>query len=344
MTQTLRFLTETPEERSPLLPLPRDILSDVLRIIRFSGAIDLRTEFSAPWTIETLPCADFAAALQCPTKHIIPFHIVAKGNCWVKATNGICKALAPGDIIIFPHGDSHILGDRLDREPVSIDRLLPAPPWNEPPILKYGGGGEMTQLVCGFLQCEELLLHPFFKSLPPLMHIQTFAEPTTPLLETGVRYIIQEAECFKPGSMCLLTRLVELMFVEIVRDYMQQVPEQRFGWLSALNDPIIGQVLEWIHANPSHPWTVPKLAKQIGVSRSVLATRFTQLLGQPPIQYLNHWRLQLASHHLQNTDDGIGKVASLVGYESEAAFNRAFKRYVGMPPGVWRKRQCLTLY
>lgn len=339
MTQAPRFLTETPESRSDLLPLPRDILSDILRIIRFSGAIDLRTEFSAPWMIETLPCSDFAEALQFHPKHIVPFHIVAKGNCWVQANDGIRKALSQGDIIIFPHGDSHILGDQLDQEPVPVDQLLPAPPWNEPPILKYGGGGELTQLVCGFLQCEELLLHPFLKTLPALMHIRAFAEPTAPLLETGVRYIIQETECFRPGSMCLLTRLVELMFVEIVRNYMQNLPDQQVGWLSALNDPIIGQVLEWIHADPAHPWTVPKLANRIGVSRSALAIRFTQLLGQPPMKYLTQWRLQLASHQLQSTDESIARIATQVGYESEAAFNRAFKRYVGMPPGVWRNRR-----
>jgi AraC-like DNA-binding protein len=339
MTKALRFLTETPGSRSDLLPLPRDVLSDVLGVIRFSGAIDLRTEFSAPWIIETLPSSDFADALQSQTKHIVPFHIVAEGNCWVKAKGGIQKALSTGDIIIFPHGDSHILGDRLEREPVPIDRLLPASPWQEPPILKHGGGGELTRLVCGFLQCEELLLHPFLKTLPSLMHIRAFAEPTAPLLVTGVRYIIQETERFRPGSMCLLTRLVELMFVEILRSYMQSLPAQQVGWLSALNDPIVGQALDWIHADPAHPWTVPDLAKRVCVSRSALATRFTQLLGQPPMHYLIQWRLQLASHQLQTTNEGIAKIATQVGYESEAAFNRAFKRYVGVPPGVWRNRR-----
>lgn len=339
MTQALRFLTGTPESRSDLLPLPRDTLSDILRIVRFSGAIGLRTEFSAPWIIETLPWSDFADAIQSHTKNIVPFHIIAKGNCWVQASNGIRKALSQGDIIIFPQGDSHILGDRLDQKPVLVTQLLPAPPWNEPPVLKYGGGGEVTQLVCGFLQCEEPLLHPFLKTLPTLMHIQVFAESTTPLLEIGVRYIIQETTCFRPGSACLLTRLVELMFIEILRNYMQHLPDQQVGWLSALNDPIIGQALESIHADPAHSWTVSELAKQIGISRSALAARFTQLVGQPPMKYLTYWRLQLASRQLQYSDDSIAKIAIQVGYESEAAFNRAFKRHIGVPPGVWRDRK-----
>jgi AraC-like DNA-binding protein len=339
MTQALRFLTETPESRSDLLPLPRDTLSDILRIIRFSGAIDLRTEFSAPWIIETLPWSDFAGAIQPHTKNIVPFHIIAKGNCWVQANDGIRKALSQGDIIIFPHGDSHILGDRLDQKPVLVNQLLPVPPWNEPPILKYGGGGEVTQLVCGFLQCEEPLLHPFLKTLPSLMHIRGFAESTTPLLELGVRYIIQETACFRPGSACLLTRLVELMFIEILRNSMQHLPNQQVGWLSALNDPIIGQALESIHADPAHPWTVSELANKIGISRSALAARFTQFVGQPPMKYLTYWRLQLASRQLQYSDNSIAKIAIQTGYESEAAFNRAFKRHIGVPPGVWRDRK-----
>lgn len=316
-----------------------DILSEVLRTVRFSGAIDLRTEFSAPWMIETSSCADFADSIQSHTQHIVPFHIVAEGHCWVQTIQGIRKALSPGDIIIFPHGDSHILGDQLDRQPIPVDELLPDPPWEPPPLLKYGGGGELTRLVCGFLQCEELLSHPFLKMLPAFMHIRVFAEPTVPLLETGVRYIIQESDCTQPGSLCLLTRLVELMFVEILRNHMQSLSNYQAGGLAALNDPIVSQVLEWFHTAPTHPWTVPELAKRVGMSRSALATRFTQLLGQPPMQYLTQWRLQLASRQLQNTDEGIAKIAAQVGYESEAAFNRAFKRYVGMPPGTWRSRK-----
>ncbi len=339
MTKALRFLTETPEKPSDLLPLPRDILSDILHSIRFSGAINLRPDLSAPWLLQSLPHSDFVAALQAHTKHILPFHIIAKGNCWLQAIDGTQTFLSQGDIIIFPHGDSHILGDRLDQEPVMVSQLLPEPPWTEPLMLKHGGGGEVTQLVCGFLQFEELLLYPFLQTLPALMHVRAFAEPTLPLLEAGVRYIIQETERFQAGSLCSLTRLVELMFIEILRDYMQHLPAQQVGWLSALKDPIVSQVLERIHADPAHPWTVTALADQLGISRSALAARFTELVGQPPMKYLTYWRLQLASQQLQYSDDSIVKIAIQVGYESEAAFNRAFKRYVGMPPGIWRDRK-----
>ncbi|MFM2305104.1 MAG: hypothetical protein RLZZ135_2516, partial [Cyanobacteriota bacterium] len=218
MAQTPQFLTETPEKPINLRPLPRDILSDILRIIRFSGAITFRPELSAPWAIQSLPQDDFAAALQVHTKHFLPFHIMVKGNCWIQAIDGPQTLLSEGDIIIFPHGDVHILGDRLDREAVLVNRLLPEPPWTEPLLMKYGGGGEVSKLVCGFLQCEEMFMHPFLKTLPALIHVRAFGESTTPLLETGIRCIIQETDCFRAGSMCSLIRLVELIFIEILRN------------------------------------------------------------------------------------------------------------------------------
>ena len=338
MTQTLQFLTETPES-ADLRPAPRDILSDILRIIRFSGAITFRPELSAPWAIQSLPHDDFAAALQAQTKRFLPFHIMARGSCWIHAINTPPILLSEGDIIIFPHGDVHILGDHLDQDAVLVSRLLPEPPWTSPLLMTYGGGGEVSKLVCGFLQCEERLMHPFLKTLPAQIHVQTFAEPTTPLLEMGVRWIIQETDCFRAGSMCSLTRLVELMFIEILRNSMQDLRAEQVGGLAALKDPTVRQALELIHADPSHPWTVSELAMQIGLSRSALAKRFTQLAGQSPIKYLTDWRLRLASRQLQETEDSIAKIARQVGYESEAAFNRAFKRYIGVPPGVWRDHQ-----
>ncbi|MGB7415626.1 MAG: AraC family transcriptional regulator, partial [Thermosynechococcaceae cyanobacterium] len=285
MTQTLPFLTETPEHHSDLRPLPRDILSDILSIIRFSGAISFRPELSAPWALQSLPHADFANALQADTKQLLPFHIVAEGNCWVQANDGTQILLSQGDIIIFPHGDTHILANHLDQEAVLVSRLLPKPPWTEPLLMKYGGGGEVSKLVCGFLQCEAMVMHPFLNTLPRLIHVRAFTEPTAPLLEMGVRYIIQETDSFQAGSMCSLTRLIELMFVEILRNSMQNLPAQEVGGLAALKDPIVCQALECIHADPAHPWTVSELGTRIRMSRSAFASRFTQLVGQSPMKY-----------------------------------------------------------
>jgi len=320
-----------------------DILSDVLRVIRFSGVIHLKTEFTAPWSIESASGANLADLFQSHTQRIIPFHILAEGKCWAKTNPDLKQALEVGDIVIFPQGNSHILADQLDREPIPfyqlISHLLPTSPWDQLPILKCGGGGVPTQLVCGYLQYDELIFNPLLKNLPALMHVKAFSAPATPMLETGVRYILQETTNIQPGSLCLLTRIVELMFVEILRTHMRCLPETQMGWLTALNDPMIGQVLNWFHAEPTYPWTVTELAKRLRLSRSALAARFTQLLGQPPMQYLAQWRLQLASSYLQSTNDGLAKIATQVGYESEAAFSRAFKRYVGQSPGTWRNRK-----
>lgn len=316
-----------------------DILSDILRTVRFSGALDLRPEFSAPWTVKTESCHEFAEAVEFGTKQIVQFHIIAEGYCWVQTTQGIRQALALGDIIIFPHGDSHIMGDCLDRTPTPMTEILSNLPWKPPTFLAYGGGGDLTRIVCGFLECEELLSHPFLKSLPAFIHIQAYAQPTMPLLEAGVRHIIREADCTQPGSLCLLTRLIELMFIEILRSQLQSQTFDQSSCLAALKDPIVGQILELFHGDPAHPWTVPELASQLNLSRSTLAQRFRQFLGQPPMQYLTHWRLKLASQQLQNTNAGLANIAAQVGYESEAAFNRAFKRYVGVPPGAWRNHK-----
>ncbi|BAZ21555.1 AraC family transcriptional regulator [Kalymmatonema gypsitolerans NIES-4073] len=315
-----------------------DVLSDVLRVIRLSGGVRFRTEYFAPWSIETPPPDQLAVLLQAASRRIVSFHIVAEGTCWVEIDGcSQSKQLSEGDIIVFPYGSSHILSDQPGKPPIPVGDILPPQPWSDMPVLKYGGNGALTQLVCGFLLCDELLFNPFLRTLPLLMHIPVFAEPVSPLLETGVRYIIQETLGDRPGSSCLLARLTELMFVEILRNQMQQISEQQLGWLAALNDSIVGQVLNLLHARPEHNWTVTELAGQVGVSRSTLATRFTQLLGQPPMQYLTQWRLQLAVNLLKSTDAGMVKIATQVGYESEAAFNRAFKRHLGMPPATWRR-------
>lgn len=314
-----------------------DVLSDVLRVIRLSGGVQFRTEYSAPWSIETPPPSQVAVLLQATSQRVVAFHIVAEGTCWVEIDGWADpKLLSRGDIIVFPYGNSHILSDQPGKLPTPVSDILPPQPWSDLLLLKHGGHGALTQLVCGFLFCDELLFNPFLRTLPLLIHIPAFSEPTSPLLETGARYLIQETLSHRPGSNCLLARLTELMFVEILRNQMQQMSEQQLGWLAGLNDAIVGQVLNLLHARPTHNWTVTELATEVGVSRSTLATRFTQLLGQPPMQYLTQWRLQLAANLLKSTDANMAKIAAQVGYDSEAAFNRAFKRHLGVPPATWR--------
>ncbi|MEM8806629.1 MAG: AraC family transcriptional regulator, partial [Cyanobacteria bacterium P01_G01_bin.38] len=243
-----------------------------------------------------------------------------------------------GDVILIPSSTVHILADRPDRLPASILDILKV---SSPPVrglagVTYGGQGQLTRLVCGFLVFEELLFTPFWGTLPPLMLINAQAEPVSSLLEMGVQQIIHETLNASPGSQCLLARLTELLFVQILRHAIQQNSEQDFGWLSAIQDPIVGPVLGLLHAQPEHDWSVQELANRVCVARSTLASRFSKLLGQPLKQYLMRWRLQLAVNLLRSTHDSMAQIAAQIGYNSEAAFSRAFKRQVGVPPATWR--------
>lgn len=317
-----------------------DILSDVLRVIRLSGRVQYHHTFSAPWCIESPTPSELSYLLQTGNQQVVSFHIVAEGGGWVSLRGEQEKQhMAEGDIIVIPSSCPHILSDQPHQPAVRAFELLPPPPWPDLLVLQYGGGGVITQLICGFLLCEALLLHPFFSTLPPLMHVSITDEKISPLLTTGVRYITEETAKNQPGSDSVLARLTELMFLEILRGHMQQLPEEEIGWLSALNDPIVGRVLELLHTRPEHNWLVSELAEQVNVSRSLLAARFSQLLGLPPKQYLTQWRLQLALNLLRSSNDSVAKIAAQVGYESEYAFNRVFKRHVGIPPATWRNSQ-----
>lgn len=316
-----------------------DVLSNVLQVIRLSGSIQFCHHLSAPWSIKTPPADELAAALNAESQRIASFHIVAEGKGWVEIEGSQTpQPFDQGDVILIPSSTVHILADRPDRLPASILDILKV---SSPPVrglagVTYGGQGQLTRLVCGFLVFEELLFTPFLGTLPPLMLINSQAESVSSLLEMGVQQIIHETLNASPGSQCLLARLTELLFVQILRHAIQQNSEQDFGWLSAIQDPIVGSVLGLLHAQPEHDWSVQELANRVCVARSTLASRFSKLLGQPLKQYLMRWRLQLAVNLLRSTHDSMAQIAAQIGYDSEAAFSRAFKRQVGVPPATWR--------
>jgi AraC-like DNA-binding protein len=216
--------------------------------------------------------------------------------------------------------------------------LLPAPPWREPPLIRYGGGGVATRIVCGFVNCEELLFNPFLRSLPAVVHARPGEDPAARWLENTIRYAAHEANRTDPGSRSVLPRLTELMFVEVLRHHMRSLPHDEVSWLAAANDPILGKALGWLHREPAEPWTVEDLARRVGVSRTALADRFVQRLGEPPMHYLARWRLQVGAQLLRTTNEPLKAIAEQVGYESEAAFGRAFRRLFGLPPAGWRRR------
>ncbi|MGH8469760.1 MAG: AraC family transcriptional regulator [Gammaproteobacteria bacterium] len=338
MIQTPNYLLQTPfATYGPAGSL--DVLSDVLRVVRLSDAVLFRGELSAPWALESLDSAQLAPVLLPDAKRLALFHLVAEGCCWIALPDRHQVQLASGDLVILPYGDEHTLGSDGAHDPVPVTRLAKHTNGNAAPsVVACGGGGEITRLICGFVHCDELLFSPLLKTLPPLMHVRTVSDSDQSLLATTARNLVRELHTADAGSACVLARLTELLFIEVLRRHMASLPPDTIGWLTTFNDPMVGRALQLLHADPAYAWTVDRLAHQVGTSRSLLAARFKRLVGQPPMQYLTCWRLQLAARLLRDGVRGMAAIAARVGYESEAAFNRAFKRYTGEPPGAWRAK------
>lgn len=332
MIETPAVLPETP-------PASTDLLSDMLGSMHLSGMVQFRVEFSEPWCVNTPESCNLARALPFRTEHIIPFHVIARGGCWLELNGREPVWLNENDVVLLPYGDANLLRGREAAATVEVGELLPPPPWNDIVVVEHGGSGDKTRIICGFLQCDELLFHPILRHLPNMLHISPEAPPADPWLASIVRHTAAEAGRPTPGSRSMLPRLTELMFVEILRKYMQGLSADEVGWFAAINDPVAGAALKCLHAAPFHEWTVESLSRKAGVSRTLLAERFRHFLDQPPMKYLANWRLQLAAQQLKSSDLPMKVVADRTGYVSEAAFSRAFKRHFGAPPGDWRRQQ-----
>ena len=316
-----------------------DLLSDLLGSMRLSGMVLFRAEFREPWSVVTPDSRQLARVLPFRTEHIIPFHVIATGGCRLELPEREPVWLGEGDAVLLPYGDSHRLAGREMAVPVQVGQLLPLPPWNDILVVEHGGSGANTSIICGFLQCDELLFHPILRHLPVLLHVRPDAGPADNWLAGTIRHTAREASKPMPGSRCMLPRLTELMFVEILRKHIQELSVGEVGWFAAFKDPIAGAALKCLHAAPFHDWRLETLARYVGASRTVLAERSNHLFDQPPMQYLAQWRLQLAAQQLKTSELPIKTIADRTGYQSEAAFSRAFKRHFGSSPGDWRRRQ-----
>jgi AraC-like DNA-binding protein len=298
-----------------------------------------RAVFREPWAVVTPSACQLAAVLPFRTEHIIPFHVIAAGACRLELPDRDSARLGAGDAVLLPYGDGHRLRGREEAAVVPVGQLLPKPPWQDMPVVEHGGAGGATRIICGFVECDERLFHPFLRHLPQLLHVSASANPADAWLAGTIRHTAAEAGTPMPGWRSMLPRLIELMFVEILRKHMQDLSADEIGWFAACKDPVAGTALKFLHADPLHDWNVDALARRVGVSRSVLTTRFRHFLEMPPMHYLTNWRLQLAAQRLKASDAPMKGIAGAVGYESEAAFSRAFKRRFGIPPGDWRSRQ-----
>jgi len=312
-----------------------DALSEVLQAIRLDGALYLDAEFTAPWCVEAQFGLHTAANHLPRSEHIAFFHVLTDGTCRSRLIDGgEVLDLKPGDILMFPHDHPHLMGSDVSLPPAERSQV-PDKRGGGMYRIEHGGGGAMTRFVCGYLACDPRVCRPLFSALPRMLRV-SIGEDAAWLLQM-LRVGVQESLAQGPGARSLLAKLAELMFVEAIRRFASSQPADQRGWLAGLRDRHVGRALALLHGKPAHPWTVDSLAREVALSRSAFAERFVELIGEPPMQYLTRWRLALAAQRLRTGNDTIARVAEHAGYESEAAFNRAFKREFGMPPSAWRK-------
>lgn len=314
-----------------------DALSDVLRAVRLTGAIFFDIRASEPWVAETPPGGSIVEAMFPGAEHLVCYHVITQGSCWASVASEPPMALSAGDIIVFPHGDTHVLSSVPGlRRPPDLTLYRRPDDGRLPFTLSMGDGPVASAaFVCGFLGCDARPFNPLLTALPRVLRVH---DQSGGPLDSLVRFALAESKASRVGGEGVLGRLSELMFVEVVRRHLETLPPERTDWLAGLRDPFVGRALAMLHRHPARSWDLVSLARAIGLGRSALAERFTQFVGQPPMHYLANWRIQLAANALRSGNESVAAIAHQVGYESEAAFSRAFKKAVGSPPSEWRKR------
>lgn len=330
--------------------MSRDTLSDLLRSVRLRGAVFFYVSFRDEWSAEAPPSAELAGAVMPGCEHLMEYHVITKGNGWAAVSGLPPVKLAQGDIVMFPQGDRHVISSAPGLSPSRMN-----PEWlthlhehSKPLPISYCNGtvhaGESLPAedadaiaVCGFLGCDLRPFNPLVSALPRMLHLP--AARAADWVARAMQDAVRDTHVGRPGADAVLERLSEMMFADAARRYLDGLPEDATGWLAGLRDRYVGKALELMHERPDTPWTVDDLARAVGLSRSALHERFVQCLGQPPMQYLASWRIQVGARMLRETNRTVATIALEVGYESEAAFSRAFRRMVGMPPAAWRRVQ-----
>jgi AraC-like DNA-binding protein len=339
---------ELPEANS----MAGDTLSDVLRSVRLRGAVFYYLSCCDAWAAEAPAAREIAAAVFPGVDHVMEYHVITKGSGWAAIAGHAPVRLGTGDIVMFPHGDAHVMSSAPDVRPqrADVEWMLAHRDVPKPMPITFHSAEELslgtlqphapTHVVCGFLGCDLRPFNPFIAHLPRLLHLPCGSDSAW--IAQVMQQAVSASQNRRPGSDALLERMSEMMFVDAMRRYVEQLPEGSTGWLAGLRDRHVGRALALLHDDPARAWTVEALSTEVALSRSALYDRFVQLVGQPPMQYLTQWRMQVAARLLRDSQAPVASVALDVGYESEAAFARAFKRMTGSPPAAWRRQRLAT--
>jgi AraC-like DNA-binding protein len=314
-----------------------DVISEVLTAVKLQGAFYFNAEFTAPWCVRT-PMSNVLAPHLGSQGRIVIFHLLTEGQGFAGLEQESLIPLIAGDIVVFPHGDAHIVGNGAPINPVNYESELHRILAQGLRLANAGGGGESTKFVCGYLTCDPHMGKMLLAGLPNVFKINVREHDAGQWLENAIRHSVSDAYASSAGGEAVLARLAEALFIETLRRYIASLPRDQTGWLSGVRDAHVGKALALMHADPAKSWTVDTLARDVGLSRSVMAERFKYFLNETPIAYLTRWRLQLGARLLQNSNRSVSDVAAEVGYESEPAFNRAFRREFDMPPAKFRKQ------
>lgn len=314
-----------------------DVLSEMLKAVRLDGGVFFNGEFSAPWCAREPDSCTMASYLSSRSTHVIIFHLITEGRGYARIEqDGRPVPFVAGDIVMFPQGDAHLMGNGPPVTPVDNGQQLQRVLAEGRLLSQFGGGGELTKVICGYLTCDPQLSRIFLAGLPPIIKINIRDNESGQWLENSLRFSVGQADASRPGGEAVLAKLSEVLFIETLRRYIAQLPQTQTGWLAGVRDPEVGKALALLHRQPARSWTIATLANEVGISRSVLAERFRRYLSETPIAYLTRWRLQLGAQLLASTNNSVAQIAAEVGYESEPAFNRAFKREFGLPPARFR--------
>ncbi len=316
-----------------------DVLSEVLKVVKLQGALFYNGEFSSPWSVAATSSRSLARLVAPGAEHVIIYHLLTEGRAYIRMeADGTRVQLNAGDIVMIPHGDKHIMENGSCAMTIDDSEQAASVLAQGLRLCRIGGGGEVTKLICGYMACEPRLSQIFLSGLPPIFKVNIRNDASGKFLENSIRFSVDQADASRAGGEAVLAKLSEVLFVETLRAYISQLPPEQTGWLAGARDAEVSKTLALMHRKPDHPWTLADLAREAGLSRSVLAERFRHYLDETPMAYLTRWRLQLGAEMLGSTSYSVAQIAAEVGYESEAAFNRAFKREFEVPPARFRNQ------